>query len=156
MEDQRAGLGGVGAGIVALEEAFDLLAQALAVLVPFAGAKDVHGGFLDVKETDFVCPGGAEFIDLAAQHGKKFQLHGATVFLQQAQQADLHWRRHGLESLGDGFAADVFEHAPHFIIERGQGQQAQRAFVLQVVEDALADFIDEGEILAVRIVHGAA
>ena len=51
--------------------------------------------------------------------------------------------------------ADHFEHLAHPLIERLQGEKAQRAFALEVFFDAFADLIEKGEVVPVRSGGGA-
>jgi|TARA_B100000809_G_C15051830_1_gene499183 hypothetical protein len=64
----------------------------------------------------------------------------------RAGDGDREWGCEGLEMIGDGFAADAAEHAFDSFEEVFDGKHAPGAFVLEVVEDAVADVIDEGKI----------
>lgn len=53
-------------------------------------------------------------------------------------------------------ATDAAKHAAHSLEEVGKGKNTERAAVFEVVEDAVADFGDEGEIVAIARGGGAA
>jgi hypothetical protein len=55
----------------------------------------------------------------------------------------------GEEVVRNGIAADTTEHALHAFEEIFDGKQAPGALVFQVVQDPIADVVDEGKVCAV-------
>lgn len=51
-----------------------------------------------------------------------------------------------MEGVGDGGVADAVEHVRDSVVEVLELQQAERAFIFEVMDDALIDIIDEGKI----------
>lgn len=138
-----------------LEEGEDFLVEAFAADRPAAGAAEDEGAFADVGEVEVFGTAGAEVVDFLLEHLEEEEFKAVAGVLGGAGHRDGEGRGEEFEVIGDGLAADAAEHALDALEEVLDGEEAPGALVLEVVEDAVADVVDEGEVGAVGFFGGA-
>lgn len=138
-----------------LEEGEDFLVELFAAGGPDAGAAEEEAALADVGEVEVFGAACAEVVDFFLQHLEEEEFEAVASVLGSAGDGDGERGGEWLEAVGDGFAADAAEHAFDAFEEVFDGEHAPGAFVLEVVEDTVADVIDEGEVGAIGGFGGA-
>jgi hypothetical protein len=130
------------------EEVADLEQDLFAVAIPLlGGAKDL-GGIAQTGEADVLGPGVAEVGELVAEVVEEGEFVAVSGLLREADQRKRDGRGERLELVGDAFTTDPDEHVAHPFEEIGEGKQAERALRFEILLDAEADLVDEGEVFA--------
>ncbi len=132
------------------QERLDFLENGFTAFVPLLRAAENEDAFAHAGETDFLGTVAAEFLQLGAEFFEEREFVTAARFHRGMYEGYRKWRRDGLEMLGDVLAADFHEHLADLFEKLVEMQQAEFAGLLEVLDDAAADFGDEREIILVR------
>ena len=138
-----------------LEEGEDFLIELLAGAIPLFAPTEDEGALANVFEAEFFASTVLKVVHFFLQGAEEDEFEAVPCFASGAGERDADGGSEGLEVIRDGFAADAAEHAAHSGVEVLDGEHTPRAFVLEVVEDAVADVFDEREVGAVGSSGGA-
>ena len=138
-----------------LEEGEDLLVQPVATWGPLQGTTENAGAFTEFREVKFLGTAFVEVIDFLLQFLEEDELKPVSSFPGRPRDREGDGRGKRAEIVGNGIAANAPQHPLHALEEILQREHTPRALVLEVVQDAVADVVDEGEIGAVAGLGGA-
>jgi hypothetical protein len=138
-----------GSFVETFEEGDDFsLELAGGLLLGLAIAEDLHAS-IDIAKADRFRAGMSEEIDLFGEESKEDEFKTIASFTSGADKRDGHGWGEGDEVIGDGVASDLAQHDTHPFEEILKREDPEGAAFFEVVEDAVANVINEGEIDAV-------
>jgi len=132
-----------------LQEGEDLLVEAFAGTGPAVGATQNLSALAELRKMEFLGPAGAEIFNFFLQDLEEDQLESVAGIAGGAGDRNGERWGEGEEIIRDGIAADATQHAFHAFEEIFDRKQAPWALVLQVVQDPIADVVDERKVCAV-------
>ena len=132
-----------------LEEGEDLLVKPVATRGPLQGPAENAGAFAEFGEVEFLGAACMEVVDFLLQFLEEDEFKPVPSFPGGPCDREGDGRSNRFEIAGYGIAANAPQHAFHSFEEILQGEDTPRAFVLKVVQDTVADVVDEGKICTV-------
>ena len=132
-----------------LEEGEDLLVKTVATRGPLQGSAENASAFAEFGEVEFLGAACMEVVDFLLQFLEEYEFKPVPGFPGGAGDREGNGRGKRVEIVGDGITANAPQHSFHALEEILQRKHAPRALVLKVVQDAIADVVDEGKIGAV-------
>ena len=132
-----------------LEEGEDLLVKTVATRGPLQGTAENASAFAEFGEVKFLGTAFMEVVDFLLQFLEEDEFKPVSGFPGRPRDREGDGRGKWAEIVGNGIAANTPQHPLHALEEILQREHAPRALVLKVVQDAVADIVDKGEIGAV-------
>lgn len=138
---------GMAVAVEFAKESPDVGQEGLAAGIPLFGIGQDMGRFPEASEADFLGTRGVELGQFIAKQAKERELKAIPGFLGETDQRQRDRWSQGFKFRRDGFATDADQHVADALEKIRQGKQGKRALGFEVLLDAQADFIDEGEIV---------
>ena len=129
-----------------LKKSEDLLVNTIAMRGPFYRSKKNTGAFPQLRKMEFLSASGMKIINLLLQLLVENKLKPIPSFLGGAGNGQGDGRSEWLQVVSDGIAPNTPQHSLHARKEVLKREHSPRALVLEVVENAVPDIINEWKI----------